>query len=76
MAELLQKATHGYKCQMDGDVTEDSYLKIACLRMEEGQTISLTQTLQENEAEREYEAFIEQEGSSAYQKESTLDAKQ
>jgi hypothetical protein len=42
MAELLQKATHGYKCQMDGDVTEDSYLKIACLRMEEGQTISLT----------------------------------
>ena len=42
MAELLQKASTHYKCQLDGEVIEDTYLKIACLRMEEGQTISLT----------------------------------
>ena len=40
--ELLQKASTHYKCQLDGDVVEDAYLKIACLRMEEGQTVSLT----------------------------------
>ena len=54
----------------------DQYLKIACLRLEEGQTVSLTQTLAEHETEREYEAFIQAEGASVYQKESTLDAKQ
>jgi hypothetical protein len=54
---------------MDGEVVEDTYLKIACLRMEEGMTISLTQTMMEHEVEREYEEFIAKEGSSKYQKE-------
>lgn len=59
-----------YHCSMDGELVEDTYLKIACLRMEEGMTISLTQTMMEHEVEREYEDFIAQEGSSKYQKES------
>ena len=33
-------------------------MKIACLRMEEGQTVSLTQVMLEHEAEVEYEKFI------------------
>jgi hypothetical protein len=61
---------------LDGEVVEDTYLKIACLRMEEGQTISLTQTLLEHETERQYEEFIKEEGASIYQKENSLDAKQ
>jgi hypothetical protein len=69
MSELLQKAQTMYHCSMDGDVVEDNYLKIACLRMEEGMTISLTQTMLEHEVEREYEEFIAKEGSSKYQKE-------
>jgi hypothetical protein len=36
MTELLEKAATHYKCQLDGEVVEDSFLKIACLRMEEG----------------------------------------
>lgn len=74
--ELIQKATSGYHCQLDGDVVEDTYLKIACLRMEEGQTVSLTQVMLEHEAEVEYEKFIKEEGGSRYDKESQLDAKQ
>ena len=65
-----------YKCQLDGEVVEDAYAKIACLRTEEGLTLSLTQTLMEHEAEREYEEFVQAEGSSVFQKEGTLDAKQ
>jgi hypothetical protein len=55
LSELLQKATGHYKCQLDGDVTEDTYLKIACLRLEEGQTITLSQVMLENETEKEFE---------------------
>jgi hypothetical protein len=44
--------------------------------MEEGQTVSLTQVMLEHEAEVEYEKFIKEEGSSRYDKESQLDAKQ
>ena len=44
--------------------------------MEEGQTVSLTQVMLEHEAEVEYENFIKEEGSSRYDKESQLDAKQ
>jgi hypothetical protein len=75
MSELLQKAQTMYHCSLDGGVVEDTYLKIACLRMEEGMTISLTQTMMEHEVEREYEEFIAKEGSSKYQKEGQLDAK-
>ena len=42
LQELLQKASTQYKCKLDGDVVADQYLKIACLRLEEGQTVSLT----------------------------------
>jgi len=42
MNDLLQKAQTMYHCSLDGDLVEDTYLKIACLRMEEGMTISLT----------------------------------
>ena len=73
---MLLKAQTMYHCSLDGELVEDNYLKIACLRMEEGMTISLTQTLAEHEAEREYEQFVESEGTSKYAKESQLDAKQ
>jgi hypothetical protein len=36
MQELLQKAQSSYHCHLDGEIVEDTYLKIACIRMEEG----------------------------------------
>ena len=66
ISELLSKACSSYHCSLDGEVVEDQYLKIACLRMEEGMTISLTQTIMEHEIEREYEEFIQKEGASMY----------
>jgi hypothetical protein len=33
---VVEKAKLNYKCSLDGDIAEDPYLKIACLRMEEG----------------------------------------
>ena len=51
-------------------------MKLACLRTEEGQTISLTQILMENEIEKEYEELIKEEGVSVHDKDSKLDPKQ
>ena len=54
---------------------EDYYAKIACLRMEEGQTVNLTQTLHDHEIEKEYDQLINEEGSSVFEKEQSLDPK-
>lgn len=43
--------------------------------MEEGQTISLVQTIKEHEIEKEYEELVREEGSNIYQKEAKLDPK-
>jgi hypothetical protein len=48
MQEIIKKAKTNFKCSMDGEVVEDEFLRIACLRTEEGQTISLTQILKED----------------------------
>jgi len=45
MADVVDKAKLNFKCQLDGSILEDEYIKIACLRTDEGQTINLTQTL-------------------------------
>ncbi|CDW87885.1 UNKNOWN [Stylonychia lemnae] len=74
--EVIDKAKLHYKCQLDGDIQEDNYLKIVCLRMEEGQTISLSQVVQENEVEKEYDQLIKDEGTSVFEKERLMDPKQ
>lgn len=45
------------------------------MRMEEGQTISLTQLMKENLVEKEFDEFINEEGASALEKEGTMDPK-
>ena len=51
-------------------------MKIACLRTEEGQTISLTQVLKENEIEKQYEQLVREEGASMFEREGMLNPKQ
>ena len=49
--EIIQKAKNEYACELDGNILEDEYLKIACIRTPDGQTIQLTQTIKEFETE-------------------------
>ena len=57
MDDLIQKACatnmaseNGYRCHLDGEIVEDEYIKLACLKLEEcagtgggGPTIALSQ---------------------------------
>ena len=49
--EIIQKAKNEYACELDGNILEDEYLKIACIRTPDGQTLQLTQTIKEFETE-------------------------
>jgi hypothetical protein len=55
LQDLIKKAQLNYKCNIDGSIMEDEFSKVVCLRTEEGQTISITQVVKENEIETEYE---------------------
>ena len=57
LQQLCERAKEEYKCEMDGDIVEDEYLKIACLKTECGLSISVQQVLQANPDEVEYEKF-------------------
>ena len=67
------RAKRDFACELDGEILEDEYLKIACLRTPDGQTLQLTQTLQEFKTEQKYEDFIREEGATMQEKEQTLD---
>ena len=43
--ELVQKAKSDFDCDLDGQIVQDEYLKLACLRTPDGQTLQLTQQL-------------------------------
>ena len=34
--EIIQKAKNEYACELDGNILEDEYLKIACIRTPDG----------------------------------------
>ena len=36
LAEIIQRAKHDFACELDGEILEDEYLKIACLRTPDG----------------------------------------
>ena len=40
--ELIGKAQEEFDCQLDGDVVEDEYMKLVCLRTPDGQTLQLS----------------------------------
>ena len=68
-----------YRCHMDGEIVQDDYMKMACLKIEEakgtgggGPTVALVQQLQELEVEREFENFIREHGASSMEKEAKL----
>ena len=39
MEELIERAKADFDCQLDGKVLEDDYMKLACLRTPDGQTL-------------------------------------
>ena len=72
---MCERAKEEYKCEMDGEIAQDEYLKIACLRTECGLSVSVQQVLQANPDEEEYEKFTQEHGASALEKEKTVDVK-
>ena len=73
--ELVEKAKQDFDCQMDGEVMEDEYVKLVCLKTPDGQTLQLTQTLKEFETEAKYEEFVRKEGVSVHEKNEMVDPK-
>ena len=39
MNEVIMRAKRDFACELDGEIIEDEYLKIACLRTPDGQTL-------------------------------------
>ncbi len=64
-----------FDCELDGEIEQDDYQRIACLRTPDGQSIALTQQLKVDELEAKYEEFVRKEGASAFEKEQTLSPK-
>ena len=75
MQEVVAKAVRQYRCVLDGGITEDKWVKVCSLRLEDGLMISLLQTMVEDEIEKEYEKIIMDEGTTAIEKEGKLDPK-
>ena len=75
LQQTVERAQKEYECQIDGEVVEDEYLKLACLRTQCGISFSLQQVLQVNEAEIEYDKFTKEHGTSSLEKENNLDVK-
>ena len=73
--DLIEKARSDFDCQLDGDMVYDEYMKLVCLRTPDGQTLQLTQTLQQFETENKYEEFIQEEGASVHEKNQMVDPK-
>eukprot|EP00347_Sterkiella_histriomuscorum_P023391 403334813 len=74
--EILQKAQTSYNCTLDGEpINDDQYMRIACLRLDEGLTISLTQVINEHQIEKEFDLLVKEEGASVFEKESGMDPK-
>ena len=73
--ELIAKARDDFDCDLDGDILSDDYMKLVCLRTPDGQTLQLTQTLQEFDTESKYEEFIRKEGVSVHEKNEMVDPK-
>ena len=73
--EIVEKAQADYDCNLDGEIIEDEYLKLACLRTPDGQSLQLTQQLKEFETETKYDEFVRREGVSVHEKSESLDPK-
>ena len=55
LTELTERAQKDFECELDGEIEEDEFQRVVCMRSPDGMTFAFTQVLKIDETEIEYE---------------------